>query len=661
MKKILPETLLEYQFVSDPRLSPDGTRTAFTVKQADEKKNSYRSDLWLVCNETGKTRRLTAQGDAGAYVWTREGKLLFTAPRGEKHAAAQALCAPSTTYFEIDPDGGEAVAAFTLPIAGGAPRFLANGKAAIIGRVDLNRPDFEHMDDSARKRAIEDYQKPGFHIIEEIPFWQNGGTFSSRVRDALFLCDTMTETATLLTAPRFTVWGVDVSGDRVVYSGVAYDDVLPAEGGLYLYENGETRALLPEGEYEVGAFRFVDSDTVIAALIEKDAHTYAMPNLYRVDLANGALTKIADWDGSVGSASVASDARLGSGMGMKACGGKVYFVSTWQDEGVLFSVDRDGKIEEINMNAGSIDAFDVQDGKMVLCALRGDRMPELYMFENGAERRLTGLNDRIYEEYSVVTPEPTRFTATDGFEIHGWVMPPVGYVKGQKYPCIFHIHGGPATVFGSVFHNEMQMWANAGYFVIYCNPRGGDGRGLEFVDLYHKYGTVDYDNLMEFVDHCIALYPDIDTDNLGVTGGSYGGFMTNLIIGRTDRFKAAATQRSIANWLSFEGISDIGYWFGPCQHGASVATDPEYLWDISPLKYIKNIKTPTLLIHSDADYRCWMSEALQFFTALKMHDVPTRLVLFHGECHDLSRTGTPRNRIRRMEEIIGWMNQYLKA
>ncbi|NCB04991.1 MAG: S9 family peptidase, partial [Clostridia bacterium] len=524
MKRITPETFLDYNFLSAPCLSPDGGRTAFVVKQADVKTNGYRSDLWLVCNKTGKTRRLTAQGDAGPFVWTREGKLLFSAPRGEKHAAAQALCAPSTTYFEIDPDGGEAVPAFTLPVAGGAPRFLQNGKAAVVGRVDLNRPAFESMDEDARKRAVEQYQKPGFHIIEEIPFWENGGTFSSRMRNALFLCDTAAETAQVLTEPYFTVDGVDVSGDRIVYSGVSYTDRLPEQGGLYLYENGETRALLPEGAYSVGAFRFLDGDTVIAALTPKGAHTYAMPDLYRVDLKDGALTKIADWDGSVGGASVASDARLGGGFGMKADGGKAYFVSTREDEGVLFSVDRAGKVEEVNQNAGSIDSFDVQNGEFVLCAMRGDRMAELYAFENGAERRLTGLNDAFYEQYSVVTPEPTRFTATDGFEIHGWVMPPVGYVKGEKHPCIFHIHGGPATVFGSVFHNEMQMWANAGYFVIFCNPRGGDGRGLEFVDLYHKYGTVDYDNLMEFVDHCLARYPDIDETRLGVTGGSYGGF-----------------------------------------------------------------------------------------------------------------------------------------
>src|SRR5699024_11134194 len=132
-----------------------------------------------------------------------------------------------------------------------------------------------------------------------------------------------------------------------------------------------------------------------------------------------------------------------------------------------------------------------------------------------------------------------------------WVMEPVGYEPGKKYPAILHIHGGPRTAFGSVFHNEMQLWASQGYFVLFCNPRGGDGRGMAFADLLDKYGDVDYKNLMEFTDECLKQYPDIDTGNVGVTGGSYGGFMTNWIIGHTDRFKASASQRSIANWITF--------------------------------------------------------------------------------------------------------------
>lgn len=199
-----------------------------------------------------------------------------------------------------------------------------------------------------------------------------------------------------------------------------------------------------------------------------------------------------------------------------------------------------------------------------------------------------------------------------------------------------------------------------GYFVFYCNPRGSDGRGNAFGDISGKYGTVDYQNLMEFADEMLRLYPEVDPARFGVTGGSYGGFMTNWIIGHTDRFAAACAQRSIANWVSFEHTTDIGYFFTPSQISSDTRTDVEKLWWHSPLKYAPNVKTPTLFIHSEQDYRCWMSEGLSMFTALKRNGTPTRLVLFHGENHELSRSGKPQNRIRRMEEIVAWFDRYLK-
>ena len=239
-------------------------------------------------------------------------------------------------------------------------------------------------------------------------------------------------------------------------------------------------------------------------------------------------------------------------------------------------------------------------------------------------------------------------------------MKPHGCRKGKTYPAILHIHGGPRTVFGDVFHHEMQMWAGAGYFVFYCNPRGSDGRGNEFGDISGKYGTVDYQNLMEFTDEMLKAYPQADPSRVAVVGGSYGGFMTNWVIGHTHRFAAACAQRSIANWVSFEHTTDIGYFFTPSQMKATTRTDVEKLWFHSPLQYAPKAKTPTLFIHSEQDYRCWMSEGLSMFSALKLNGTPTRLVLFHGENHELSRSGRPQNRIRRMEEILNWFNRYLK-
>ena len=204
------------------------------------------------------------------------------------------------------------------------------------------------------------------------------------------------------------------------------------------------------------------------------------------------------------------------------------------------------------------------------------------------------------------------------------------------------------------------MWASAGYFVFYCNPRGSDGRGTDFGNINGIYGTVDYQNLMDFTDEVFKRYPQIDTSHVGVTGGSYGGFMTNWIVGHTNRFAAGASQRSISNWVSFEHNSDIGHTFILHNQGGTTRDNVELLWEQSPLKYAENCKTPTLFIHSDEDYRCYMAEGLAMYSAIMRNGCPSRLCLFHGENHELSRGGKPENRIDRMTEIINWMNTYLK-
>ena len=336
--------------------------------------------------------------------------------------------------------------------------------------------------------------------------------------------------------------------------------------------------------------------------------------------------------------------------------GECYFISTIDDYAWLRKLDKDFQISDSLTKGSSCDSFDFNGEHLVSCELQGQKLAELYL--DGEQ--ITDFNGALLSELSVITPEPLTFTATDGYEIHGWVMKPAGYEEGKSYPAILHIHGGPRTVFSDVFHHEMQMWANAGYFVFFCNPRGSDGRGTAFGDINGIYGTVDYVNLMEFTDKVLESYPMIDQTRVGVTGGSYGGFMTNWIIGHTDRFKAAATQRSICNWIAFEHTSDIGHTFPYANVGGDTIHNLELLWEQSPLKYAPNFKTPTLIIHSDEDYRCYMVDGFSMFSALKRQGVPTKMCLFHGENHELSRGGKPENRIDRMTEILNWMDAYLK-
>ena len=299
----------------------------------------------------------------------------------------------------------------------------------------------------------------------------------------------------------------------------------------------------------------------------------------------------------------------------------------------------------------------VRGGQVVMAAMRENRLAELYRLDEKGEQQLTHFNDWVQEQYAVSTPKPLSFTDHEGFEIHGWIMEPAGYQPGKKYPAILNIHGGPRGAYGTVFFHEMQLWTSRGYFVIFCNPRGSSGRGLAFADLLGKYGDTDYKNLMQFADVCLQKVPDIDADNLCVTGGSYGGYMTHWIIGHTDRFKGAIAQRSISNWISMYGCTDISYFVAWGQCGTPWS-NLESLWFHSPLKYADNFKTPTLLLQNARDFRCPVEQAEQMLTALIERDVPARMVLFHNASHG---NMTPVQRRRNDDEVIAWLDRYVKG
>ena len=311
-----------------------------------------------------------------------------------------------------------------------------------------------------------------------------------------------------------------------------------------------------------------------------------------------------------------------------------------------------------------MDCLDVANGTLYFIGMQDMKLQEIYAWDEAKQERtqLTSLNQKVLENVYVAMPQKLTFE-NDNTDLDGWVLLPKDFDPQQSYPGILDIHGGPKTVYGEVFYHEMQFWANQGYFVFFCNPRGGDGRGNEFADLKGKYGTIDYSDLMAFTDKVLEKYPQIDKTRLCVTGGSYGGFMTNWIVGHTDRFCAAATQRSITNWVGFGFTSDIGEEFARDQMGLglkdNVWNSMEKMWFHSPLKYLDQCVTPTLVIHSDEDYRCPISEGYQIYSALQQRGVETRMVIFHGENHELSRSGKPRHRIRRLKEITGWFEKHI--
>jgi dipeptidyl aminopeptidase/acylaminoacyl peptidase len=286
---------------------------------------------------------------------------------------------------------------------------------------------------------------------------------------------------------------------------------------------------------------------------------------------------------------------------------------------------------------------------------------ELYVArgDGSTEQKATGFNDGVLSALTLEAPEELTWAVDDGTEIQGWVIKPVAYQPGQSYPLILKIHGGPHSSYGNVFFPTFHALSSAGFFVLYTNPRGSSGYGHQFQYATRgEWGIVDKEDYLEGVDAALAKYPDADASRLGVGGGSYGGFMTNWLTATTDRFRAAVTSRSIVNWESWWGSSD-----------AQGLTEFEFMgapWEqrdryrrLSPISFVENVTAPTLIIHSEEDYRTPMGDGEQWFMSLMKRDVPVELVRYPRSNHNLSRTGEPWLLVDRMERLRSWFVHWL--
>ncbi|MBQ1234562.1 MAG: S9 family peptidase [Oscillospiraceae bacterium] len=662
MKELKLQDFYEYKFLSGLNFSPDKKQAAFVVHNANVAANDYDSFLYLK-NENG-IHKITGFGKEKSYVWEDNTHLLFAAMRTDAEKAALAGGDMSTSFYRLCTCGGEAQKAFTLPFIALGIYPLEDGKYAVKGQIDANVPDYYKMDAAKRAEVAKNYKENAdYEVFDEAPFWFNGVGFINKKRTALFVYDSKTGETQRVTAPTFSVSDVAVDGSVVYYFGEDFDTKMSMRQDIFMLDTKtRKKAVVYSGrEYSISSMKMMGSDLLLVASTQERYGFCENPYFYTMDPAEGQFKILCALEDGVGN-TVGSDCRFGATTTVRAVNGEVYFLTTRRNAGHLYKLDSEGKQIPVLTLEGSADDFDVAaDGSILLIGMYDNRLQELYSYCPNSDKlqKLSSFNDEILKDKYVADYNKMSIVSADT-AIDGWVLLPKDYDPTKKYPAIMDMHGGPKTVFGEVFYHEMQCWANMGYFVYFINPIGSDGRGNEFADLRGKYGTVDYDNFMDFTDAVLEKYPQIDRSRVAVTGGSYGGFMTNWIIGHTDRFCAAATQRSISNWISFYGISDIGIPFGNDQMAADIFTNVEKMWWHSPLKYAKNIKTPTLFIHSDADYRCPIAEAMQLYTALVDLGVPTRMCLFKGENHELSRGGKPKHRLRRLNEITDWIVKYTK-
>ncbi|MBE6908675.1 MAG: S9 family peptidase [Ruminococcaceae bacterium] len=660
MKAIELNDILTYKFLSEIRYAPGGRRAAFVVANADEEENTYERRLWLY--EDGKTRQLTAIGKEGSFCWLDDERLIFPAVRTAKEKKRAEAKEAFTPYYVLDLRGGEALPLFELPFAVSGIRVLDGTHFAVSAAVDKRYPELWSADKEEREKVKKEREEDkDYEVFDELPFWGNGEGVTNGKRERLFLVSLDPLKVEPVTQLPDDLLDFAVMGDEVFFAVNPRAPRLSIRGFALRavnWKTGGTRAVLEDGEL---CFEGMESAGERLWLFANALRRFGLNEnawIYGVDTKTGALSVVREEEyGMYGS--VGSDCRLGGGRQCLEHGGSLYHLTTREGSCVLHRLDADGGDTPLVTKEGSIDAFDVCGDEALLIALYDMRLQELYRadLKTGEVTRVSDFNAAALEDRYVARPEPLSFESC-GRELGGWVLKPRDFDPAKKYPAVLDVHGGPKTVYGPVFYHEMQLWAGMGYFVFFCNPVGSDGRDNAFADIRGRYGAEDYQNLMDFTDAVLKAYPQIDEKRVCETGGSYGGFMTNWIIGHTDRFCCAASQRSISNWLSFYGTSDIGFYFGNDQNDADFYDEPEKLWEHSPLKYVKNAKTPTLFIHSDEDYRCPLEQGIQMYAALVDRGVEARLCLFHGENHELSRSGKPKHRLRRLKEITDWFEKH---
>lgn len=659
-EKIQLKDFLDFSYLSN--LQDNGKELAYIVSQCNENDNGYDQKLHMW--KDGNDITLTQSGKESLYLWENEHTLLFANVRDQEDQKMIEEGHEKTVFYRLDIRGGEAIKAFEIPLCVLDIKMIKEHEFALCVNFDLRYSSLPFETDEIKEKRIKEKQEmKDYEVLDELPYYFNGAGYTNKIRRSLFLYKETTNELKRISLPLFQMDEYILNDDntKIFYTGISYAQVQPMKNGLFMYdiEKDSLTTCIKSEQYSIMHIESWGDDILFAGSTQEMYGINENPKFYLMNQYTYEVTKLYDFDQALGN-SVGSDCRYGKTSFLQIYKDTCYFIATILNSSILYALDKTGKLSTVIEKEGSIDDFTIMNDTIYYIGMYDMKLQELYAYHlmHHTDTQISNFHTAFYEKKDIRMPQP--ITMTQGDEtLYGWVLTPHQYHPNASYPAILDIHGGPKTVYGQVYYHEMQVWANMGYLVFFMNPRGGDGRGNEFADLRGKYGTIDYDDLMKFTDAVLENYPCIDPLRIGVTGGSYGGFMTNWIITHTNRFAAAASQRSIANWISFMTTSDIGEEFTKDQQDGDIWSSHDKLWWHSPLRYVDNCKTPTLFIHSNEDYRCPYSEGLQMYSALCMHGVDTRLVMFKGENHELSRSGKPKHRIKRLEEITNWMHQHL--
>ena len=649
MAKLKAKHLLDLTFVSDAQLSPDGGQVVAvqtTIRQPSDKDKppEYQSQLFFY-GVGDEPRQLTYSGPCTQPRFSPDGtRLAFVSKRaGADNDAKPQLCLLPLT-------GGEAQTLTDLKAGVGEIVWQPSGEKIAL----VSRGDFE---DEATKRGEA-------RVIDRVFYKGDGVGFRSQEPAQIYLFDLKTHEADKLTKLKSSPDALTFSPDGEQLYFVAAQD--PAaedawESSVWVCDvsgKGKPQRLAPN---LTRAFTVTPSPdgTQLAILAATDQDNFASPvGLWLAPADGGDATLLT---GELDAApSSGGDSQYGSYPNTPSWADDTnIFVNVNQEgrSGVV-RVSLTGRLRALQKGDRAVTGFHHQDGRFAFTAETPDRPGEVFFRDaRGKETQLSFANAAFAETYKLAEASPQRRArAKGGPKLSYWTLSPRKPRKDKA--LVLQVHGGPHTNYGYGFYFEFQLLAAQGYTVVYGNPRGSSSYGADFATtMQGRYGTVDADDVLAIAAAARAAHPDPDAP-VHLTGGSYGGFMTNWLVTHTDLFRSAVTQRSICNWVSFYGTSDVGYGFAAQEVGGNPWRDLEKLWEQSPLKYVADVQTPLLIIHADEDHRCPVEQAEQLFVALKQLGKETQFVRFPDEGHELSRSGRPDRRVARLGAILDWFDAH---
>nr|MBA3655097.1 S9 family peptidase [Actinomycetota bacterium] len=610
--------------VGDPRVSPDGATIAFVVTTMDLDANEYRSRIWLAAADKSTPPRPVTSGEKrdGRPRWSPDGtRLAFVSHRSDSGDG---------------PAKGSGL--YVLPVAGGGEVVRLASWPEEIDDVAWS-PDGRRIAFGARQRDEERYGKdkakdqPPRRIDRLFYRLDSVGWTVDRPRH-LFVVDgdgvgkpvAVTEgtapsgglgwtpdgKSLLFTSARHDTWDLDRASDlfRIAVADPVADAPKPKQLTETVAAHGRPSA---SGDGRRAAVTFAADPSVSPANTQ----------IAVVELRSGDVRVVTEaLDRNCAPMLVAAREPVW-------VGDDVYFQAEDRGGVPLYRVpgDGSGKPEVVIGGGRVVTGFDAAGGTLAFTAATATAPAELFVATPTGEVQLTSLGERFTAAREIVAPERFTATSSDGEEVEAWVMRPAGFKEGRKYPAILNIHGGPFSQYANKLFDEFQVQAGDGYVVLYANPRGSSGYGQAFarairgrtadVEPGSGWGGIDYDDLLAVVDQALTQFPFIDGGRLGVTGGSYGGYMTTWMVGHTDRFAAACSERACNNLIALESSCDIASAFRSWV-GRSHLDDPDEYRRQSPITYVGDINTPLLILHSEEDLRCPVAQADELFTALRL-------------------------------------------